>query len=175
MAEQHVLERFAPAHVVVDHEGEVVHYSPRTGKYLEAPVGLPSRQLLTMARKGLRLDLRSVHPAVEPGSSATVTVLLCTRSAAIAGTAATRATWCRATRTFASGSRRVGDQPGDTSVILAITQSYHLVQVRKDRSLRCFSGSRLSAVGVICKKRDGVDRLVSWVGPGYEARLVVWR
>jgi len=66
VAEQHVLERFAPAHVVVDHEGEVMHYSPRTGKYLEAAVGLPSRQLLTMARKGLRLDLRSaLREAIE--------------------------------------------------------------------------------------------------------------
>ncbi len=51
---------------MVDHEGEVVHYSPRTGKYLEAAVGLPSRQLLTMARKGLRLDLRSaLREAIE--------------------------------------------------------------------------------------------------------------
>jgi len=56
--EAQVLERFAPAHVVVNGEGEVVYYSARTGKYLEPAAGAPSRQLLTMARRGLRLDLR---------------------------------------------------------------------------------------------------------------------
>lgn len=57
--ESHVLEKFAPPHVVVDAEGNVVYYSGRTGKYLEPPQGVPSRQILTMARKGLRLDLRA--------------------------------------------------------------------------------------------------------------------
>lgn len=57
--ETHVLERFAPAHVVVDADGNVVYYSGRTGKYLQAPQGAPSRQILTMARRGLRLDLRA--------------------------------------------------------------------------------------------------------------------
>jgi two-component system CheB/CheR fusion protein len=54
-----VADRFAPAHVVVNLDGDVVHYSARTGKYLEAASGHPNRQLLAMARKGLRLDLRS--------------------------------------------------------------------------------------------------------------------
>jgi two-component system CheB/CheR fusion protein len=54
-----IIERFAPAHVVVDGEGTVLHYSPRTGRYLEAAAGRPDRQLLAMARKGLRLDLRA--------------------------------------------------------------------------------------------------------------------
>jgi two-component system, chemotaxis family, CheB/CheR fusion protein len=66
MVETWVMDRFAPAHVVVDHEGDIVHYSPRTGKYLEPASGLPSRQLLAMARKGLRLDLRAAfREAVE--------------------------------------------------------------------------------------------------------------
>jgi two-component system CheB/CheR fusion protein len=54
-----ITERFGPAHVVVNEEGDIVHYSTRTGKYLEAPTGAPTRQLLTLARKELRLDLRS--------------------------------------------------------------------------------------------------------------------
>src|SRR5262249_34593088 len=41
-------------------EGDIVHYSARTGKYLEAAAGLPSRQLLAMARRGLRPELRTV-------------------------------------------------------------------------------------------------------------------
>ena len=61
-----VLDRFAPPHVVVNRDGDVVYFSARTGKYLEAAPGLPNRQLLTMARKGLRLDLRTlIREAVE--------------------------------------------------------------------------------------------------------------
>ncbi|WP_051505624.1 CheR family methyltransferase [Mesorhizobium sp. WSM2561] len=57
--EAQVLERFAPPHVVVNGDGDVVYYSARTGRYLEAPQGIPSRQVLTLARSGLRLDLRA--------------------------------------------------------------------------------------------------------------------
>ena len=53
--ETQILHRFAPAHVVVNRDGDVIYYSARTGKYLEATAGTPSRQILTMARKGLRL------------------------------------------------------------------------------------------------------------------------
>src|SRR5262249_4813759 len=59
-----VLERYAPAHVVVTREGDVINYSAGTGKYLEPPPGRPSRALMAMARKGLRLPLRSaLHEA----------------------------------------------------------------------------------------------------------------
>ncbi|TIT42388.1 MAG: PAS sensor protein, partial [Mesorhizobium sp.] len=57
--EAQVLERFAPPHVLVNGDGDVVYYSARTGRYLEAPQGIPSRQVLTLARRGLRLDLRA--------------------------------------------------------------------------------------------------------------------
>ena len=68
--EAQVLERFAPAHVVVNGEGDVVYYSGRTGRYLEQAQGAPSRQILTMARKGLRLDLRAaLREAVTTGSA----------------------------------------------------------------------------------------------------------
>jgi len=59
IVEAQVLDRFAPAHVVVNGEGDVVYYSSRTGRFLEPPQGAPSRQLLSMARRGLRLELRS--------------------------------------------------------------------------------------------------------------------
>jgi two-component system CheB/CheR fusion protein len=50
-----VIERYAPAHVV-----------EHTGKYLEPAVGQPSRALLGMARKGLRLELRAaLQEAIE--------------------------------------------------------------------------------------------------------------
>jgi two-component system CheB/CheR fusion protein len=64
--EARVLDRFAPAHVVVNQDGEVVYYSANTGKYLEAPSGAPNRQLLAMTRRGLRLDLRgALHDAMQ--------------------------------------------------------------------------------------------------------------
>lgn len=70
-ADQQVLDRFSPPHVVVNRDGDVVYFSSRTGKYLEAPPGAPTRQLLTMARRDLRLDLRTLfREAVENGRSA---------------------------------------------------------------------------------------------------------
>jgi two-component system CheB/CheR fusion protein len=67
-----VLERFSPPHVLVNRDGDVVYYSARTGKYLEAPAGIPSRQIFTMARHGIRLELRTVfREAVESGRTTT--------------------------------------------------------------------------------------------------------
>jgi two-component system CheB/CheR fusion protein len=60
-----LLESYAPACVVVNEGGSIVYFSPRTGRYLEAPAGVPSLNVLDMARKGLRLDLRTaLHKAV---------------------------------------------------------------------------------------------------------------
>ena len=70
--EAHVLERFAPAHVVVNSEGDAVYFSAKTGKYLEHASGVPTRQLLALARRGLRFDLRSaLRQAVETGRRVT--------------------------------------------------------------------------------------------------------
>lgn len=67
-----VTEKYAPAHVVVNEQGEVLHYSIRTGKYLEPAFGPPNRDLLAMTRKGLRLDLRAaLRAAIETGRSVT--------------------------------------------------------------------------------------------------------
>ena len=64
--ELRVLDQFAPPHVVVNEEGDIVYFSSRTGKWLEASPGAPTRQLLTMARKGLRLELRgALREAIE--------------------------------------------------------------------------------------------------------------
>lgn len=70
--ESQVLDRFAPPFVVVNRDGDIAYYSARTGKYLEAAAGMPTRQILTMARKGLRLDLRTtLREAVETGRAVT--------------------------------------------------------------------------------------------------------
>lgn len=57
--EASVLEQFTPAHIVVDGDGNIIYYSARTGKYLEPQMGSPSRQIQAMARRELRLELRT--------------------------------------------------------------------------------------------------------------------
>ncbi|HLO76627.1 MAG TPA: CheR family methyltransferase [Magnetospirillum sp.] len=63
--ERRVLDRYAPAHVLVNRDGDVIHFSARTGKYLEAPAGAPTRNLLALARGGLNLPLRSAMREVQ--------------------------------------------------------------------------------------------------------------
>ena len=68
MAERQLLERYAPAYVLINAEGDLLLASGRTGRYLELPAGAPSHNLFSMARRGLRLDLRSaLHRAVSRG------------------------------------------------------------------------------------------------------------
>jgi two-component system CheB/CheR fusion protein len=68
LAERHLLESFTPAHVVVNAEGDVLQSSGRTGKYLELPPGAPDTNVFSMARPGLRLDLRAaLHKAMTGG------------------------------------------------------------------------------------------------------------
>ena len=60
-----LLENYAPACVVVNESGDIVYFSPRTGRYLEPPAGTPVVNVVDMARKGLRLDVRTaLHKAV---------------------------------------------------------------------------------------------------------------
>ncbi|HEV2098513.1 MAG TPA: PAS domain-containing protein, partial [Stellaceae bacterium] len=66
--ERQILDRYAPAHVVVNRAGDIVHYSTHTSKYLENAAGTPTRQVVAMARRGLRLELRSaLNEAIETG------------------------------------------------------------------------------------------------------------
>ncbi len=57
-AESLMLDRYAPAGVVVNERMEILHFRGRTGPYLEAPPGQPQHDLLMMARPGLMPDLR---------------------------------------------------------------------------------------------------------------------
>ncbi|WP_245317581.1 CheR family methyltransferase [Rhizobium sp. N122] len=54
-----VAERFAPAYVVVDSHYDVLHFSGRTGRYLEPASGTATLNLLSLAHRDLRLDMRS--------------------------------------------------------------------------------------------------------------------
>lgn len=68
VAERQLLERYAPAYVLINGEGELLHASGRTGKYLELPAGLPKTDIFSLARRGLRAELRAgVHKAAKSG------------------------------------------------------------------------------------------------------------
>ena len=72
MVDAQVIERFAPPHVLANRDGDIVYFSARTGRFLEQASGVPTRQIFIMARKDLRLDLRSVfREAVESGQPVT--------------------------------------------------------------------------------------------------------
>jgi two-component system CheB/CheR fusion protein len=70
-AERLLVERFAPAYVVVNAGGELMHSSGGTGKYLELAAGAPDHNVFSMARRGLRMDLRAaLHKAASTGQVA---------------------------------------------------------------------------------------------------------
>jgi two-component system, chemotaxis family, CheB/CheR fusion protein len=54
-----VVAQFAPAYVIVNRAGEALYFSAGTGKYLQAAPGPPTRDVIAMARPGLRADLRA--------------------------------------------------------------------------------------------------------------------
>ena len=69
-ANARVLEQFAPAFVVVTGEGNSLQYSSRIHRFLELAPGMPSQNVLTMARGGLRASLRTaLREAVETGNT----------------------------------------------------------------------------------------------------------
>jgi two-component system CheB/CheR fusion protein len=55
-----LLDRYAPAGVVVDEDLQIVHFRGSTGPYLEPAAGDPSLHLFKMAREGLLHGLRAV-------------------------------------------------------------------------------------------------------------------
>ena len=59
-ADQIVLNRYAPAGVVVNAQLEILQFRGQTGAYLEPSPGRASLNLLRMARENLRLDLRTI-------------------------------------------------------------------------------------------------------------------
>ena len=53
-----LLDRYAPASVLIDQKGRVLYFHGETGDYLKQPNGEPTRDLLAMAREGLLAKLR---------------------------------------------------------------------------------------------------------------------
>ena len=57
-----VLERYAPASVLVDEDARVLHYSARAGRFVRLPGGEPTHELLHLLREPLR---SAVHAGIE--------------------------------------------------------------------------------------------------------------
>lgn len=68
---QRVAERYAPAYVVTDEHFQILHFSGRTGRYIEPTAGAASLDLLGMVHRELRLELRSaLNRALETNEAA---------------------------------------------------------------------------------------------------------
>jgi two-component system CheB/CheR fusion protein len=59
IAQNAILDKFAPTSILIDAKGEILHVQGRTGNYLETPSGPPTQNLLDLAREGLRIELSS--------------------------------------------------------------------------------------------------------------------
>jgi len=57
LADQVLLQRFAPASVMVNDKGDILYITGRTGKYLEPVAGKANWNIFSMAREGLRHEL----------------------------------------------------------------------------------------------------------------------
>jgi two-component system CheB/CheR fusion protein len=57
LADQILLQRFAPASVLVNNTGDILYITGRTGKYLEPVAGKANWNIYAMAREGLRQEL----------------------------------------------------------------------------------------------------------------------
>jgi two-component system, chemotaxis family, CheB/CheR fusion protein len=57
LADQILLQRFAPASVLINMEGDILYITGRTGKYLEPAAGKANWNIYAMAREGLQNEL----------------------------------------------------------------------------------------------------------------------
>ena len=57
LAEQVLLQQYAPPAVLVGDKGDILYVSGRTGKYLEPAAGKANWNVFAMAREGLRFEL----------------------------------------------------------------------------------------------------------------------
>jgi two-component system CheB/CheR fusion protein len=72
LADQLLLQRYAPASVMVNEKGDIIYITGRTGKYLEPVAGKANWNIYAMAREGLRDVLPSVFRKAMLNYDATV-------------------------------------------------------------------------------------------------------
>lgn len=56
---QRVAERYAPAYVITDDNFQILHFSGRTGRYIEPTAGAATLDLLQLVHRDIRLELRT--------------------------------------------------------------------------------------------------------------------
>jgi two-component system, chemotaxis family, CheB/CheR fusion protein len=56
---QRVAERYAPAYVIADENFHILHFSGRTGRFIEPTAGAATLDLLSLVHRDLRLELRT--------------------------------------------------------------------------------------------------------------------
>jgi two-component system CheB/CheR fusion protein len=70
LADQLLLQQFAPAGVLINKDGDILYISGRTGKYLEPAAGRANWNIYAMSREGLRNELpgaiRKVKQSYDP-------------------------------------------------------------------------------------------------------------
>ena len=71
LAQKLILDRFAPASVLIDSSNEALYFCGATDEFLIRPRGVPTRDLLLMVREGLRSRLRT---ALREAASSSLTV-----------------------------------------------------------------------------------------------------
>ena len=77
LSQRLLIERYAPAAVLVNANAETLYLEGKTDQYIKVPSGEASRDLLAMAREGLRARLASLlRSARETGAEATNTATL---------------------------------------------------------------------------------------------------
>jgi two-component system CheB/CheR fusion protein len=72
LAQSLLLQRYAPACVIVNHAGEILYFHGRTDDYLMQPAGAPTQDLLAQARNGLRAKLRTALQDARRGNEQVV-------------------------------------------------------------------------------------------------------
>ncbi len=72
LADQLVLQHYAPPAVLTNDTGDIFYVSGRTGKYLEPAAGKANWNIFAMAREGLRYELARAFPEVLREKSVTL-------------------------------------------------------------------------------------------------------
>jgi two-component system CheB/CheR fusion protein len=57
--ERIILQRYRPACITVQENGDAVYFSGRTSRYVEQPTGSPESNVVNMVKEGLRIPLRT--------------------------------------------------------------------------------------------------------------------
>src|SRR5262249_49340776 len=69
-----VLEELGPAAVLISRKYEILYFLGPTSRYLDLPTGEPTKDLMMMAREGLRPKLRAaVHKAIRENETVVIT------------------------------------------------------------------------------------------------------